>query len=85
MRGIVAKISALVNISVLARNSCVSYCAYILESVHMRQEHFFEASCSENNSFLHLLEELKLNELNLNEKEKKAVHEIIRNHEKTSS
>ena len=37
----------------------------------MNQDHSFGASCSEDADFLHLLEELKLNELSLNEEEKK--------------
>ena len=36
----------------------------------MHQDNFFEASCSENANFLHLLEELKSNKLNLDEGEK---------------
>ena len=37
----------------------------------MNQDYSFEALCSEDADFLHLLEELKLNELSLNEGEKK--------------
>ena len=47
-------------------------CAYIVESVPMHQDHSFETSCCEIADFLHLLEELKLNELNLNEKKSSA-------------
>ena len=54
----VAKISAFVKISVLAKDSCVDDCAYILESVPMNQNHSFEASCSEDANFLRLFEKL---------------------------
>ena len=74
---IVAKISALVKISGFAKDSCVDDCAYILETVPIIQDHSLEASCSEDADLFLLWEELKLNELNLNEEEKKAVHEII--------
>ena len=57
---IVAKIRVLVKISVLAMDSCVDDCAYILETVPMNQDHSFEASCSEDADLLHLLVELKL-------------------------
>ena len=82
---IVAEISVLVKISVLARDSCVDDCAYILETVPMNQDHLFEASCGEDADLLHLLEELKLKELNLNEGEKKEVHKIIKKHKKAFS
>ena len=59
-------------LSVLARDSCVDDFAYILETVPMNQDHSFEASCSEDADLLHLLEELKLNGLNLNEREKSS-------------
>ena len=51
----------------------------------MHQDHFFEASCSEDADFLHLLEKLKLTEVNLIEREKKAVHNIIKKHKKAFS
>ena len=51
----------------------------------MKQDHSFKASCSENPGLLFLWKELKLNELNLNEGGKKAVHEIIRKHKKAFS
>ena len=60
---IVAKISTLVNISVLAKDSCVDDCAHILEIVPMNQDRSFEASCSKDADFLLLWEELKFNEL----------------------
>ena len=82
---IVAKIGALVKISVFAKDSCVDDCAYILETVPMIQDHSFEALRSEDADLLLLWEELKLNELNLNEGEKKAVHEIIKKHKKAFS
>ena len=82
---IAAEISVLVKISVLARDSCVDDCAYILETVPMNQDHLFEASCGEDADLLRLLEELKLKELNLNEGEKKEVHKIIKKHKKAFS
>ena len=66
MGAIAAKASALVNISVLAKELCVDDYAYISESVPMPQKYSFEALCSEDADFLHLLEGLKINELNLN-------------------
>ena len=81
MEVIIAKISVLVKISILVRDSCVDDCAYILEIVPMNQDHSFEASCSEDADFLHLLKELKLDKLNLNEG-KKALHKIIKKNKK---
>ena len=75
---IVAKISVLVKISVFAKDSCVDDCAYILETVPMIQDHFFEALCSEDADLLLLWEELKLNELNLNEGEKKQCIKLLK-------
>ena len=49
---IVAKISALVGISIFAKDSCVDDCAYILETAPMNQDHSFEASCSEDADLL---------------------------------
>ena len=75
---IVAKISALVKISVFAKDLCVDDCAYILETAPMNQDHSFEASCSENANLLFLWEELKLNELNLYEGEKKQCMKLLK-------
>ena len=69
---IVAKIGALVKISVFAKDSCVNDCAYILETVPMIQNHSFEALRSEDADLLLLWEELKLNELNLKEGKKSS-------------
>ena len=80
-----AKISVLVKISVFAKDSCVDDCAYNLETVPMNQDHSFETSFHEGADLLLLWEELKLNELNLNEGGKKAVHEIIKKHKKAFS
>ena len=75
---IVAKISVLVKISVFAKDSCVDDCAYILETAPMNQDNSFEASFGEDADLLLLPEELKSNELNLNEGEKKQCMKLLK-------
>ena len=79
---IVAKIGGSGEISIFAEDSCVDDCAYILETVPMIQDHSFEALRNEDADLLLLWEELKLNELNLNEGEKKQCMKLLKSTKK---